>query len=249
MTAGFPTTAGSRSATPAPGRKNTVTGPRGRGSREASWNSAARMSGACASRIAASPCCAMAAPPRVTPHPGTSTTRCASGTPARSAGAARRCHPGRAQDHRAGGAQGTVAVTGNPDLPRSDAASSSHSALTYYGELVRRQWQGCLPDVYQQIRDPGAFFAVLGEVIAQRIDELADYLAGDDPPGEGYLAKVARLTAARDRAKGRVLGEYLLLPPDEDRPVVVDRGHPSWAEVDAEQRERLGDPLSEEGRP
>lgn len=140
-------------------------------------------------------------------------------------------------------------MTGNPDLPRPDAASSSHSALTYYGELVRRQWQGCLPDVYQQIRDPGAFFAVLGEVIAQRIDELADYLAGDDPPGEGYLAKVARLTAARDHAKGRVLGEYLLLPPDEDRPVVVDRGHPSWAEVDAEQRERLGDPPSEEGRP
>lgn len=63
------------------------------------------------------------------------------------------------------------------------------------------------------------------------------------------LAKVARLTAARDHAEGPVLGEYLLLPPDEDRPVVVDRGHPLWAEVDAEQRERLGDPLSEEGRP
>ena len=140
-------------------------------------------------------------------------------------------------------------MTGNPDLPRPDAGSSSHSALTYYGELVRRQWRGCLPDVYQQIRDPGAFFAVLGEVIAQRIDELADYLAGDDPPGEGYLAKVARLTAARDHAEGRVLGEYLLLPSDEDRPVVVDRGHPLWAEVDAEQRERLGDLLSEEGRP
>ena len=140
-------------------------------------------------------------------------------------------------------------MTEDPGLPRPDATSSSHSALTYYGELVRRQWQGRLPDVYQQIRDPGAFFAVLGEVIAQRIDELADHLAGDDPPGEGYLAKVARLTAARDHAKGRVLGEYLLLPSDEDRPVVADRGHPSWAEVDAEQRERRGDPLSEEGRP
>lgn len=140
-------------------------------------------------------------------------------------------------------------MTGHPDLPRPDAASSSHSALNYYGELVRRQWQGCLPDVYQQIRDPGAFFAVLGEVIARRIDELADHRAGDDPPGEGYLARAARLTAARDHAKGQVLSEYLLVPPHEDRPVIVDRGHPSWAEVDAEQRERLGDPLSEEGRP
>ncbi len=121
-------------------------------------------------------------------------------------------------------------MTGNPDLPRSDAAGSSHGALTYYGELLRREWQGCLPGVYQQIRDPDAFFAVLGEVIAQRIDELADHLAGDDPPGEGYLAKVARLTAARDQAKEHVLSGYLLVPPDEDRLVIVDRSHPSWAQ-------------------
>jgi hypothetical protein len=135
------------------------------------------------------------------------------------------------------------------DQPRPDAASGSKSPpLNYYGELTRRQWEGCLPEIYQQIRDPGAFFVVLGEVIAQRIDELADHLAGDDPHGEGYLAKVARLTAAREHSKERVLGEYLLLPPDEDRPVVVDRGHPSWAEADAEQRERLGDPPGEEGR-
>jgi hypothetical protein len=91
-------------------------------------------------------------------------------------------------------------------------------------------------------RDPGAFFTVLGEVIAQRIDEHADYLAGDDQPGEGYLAKVARLTAAREYAQERVLGEYLLLPPDQDWPAVVDRGHPSWAEAGAGHRERLGDP-------
>ncbi len=153
------------------------------------------------------------------------------------------------------------------DLPGPDAVSGGQRPpLTYYGELARRQWEGCLPEIYQQIRDPGAFFAVLGEVIAHRIDELADHLAGDDQHGEGYLAKVARLTAAREHAQQRVLGEYLLLPPapdmpadddkdddelapDEDRPVVVDRGHPSWAEVDAEQRERLGDPPSDQGRP
>ena len=134
------------------------------------------------------------------------------------------------------------------DQPRPDAASGSHSALNHYGELARRQWEGCLPEIYQQVRDPGAFFAVLGEVIAHRIDELADYLAGDDQNDEGYLAKVARLTAARQRAQQRVLGEYLLLPQDEDRPAVLDRSHPSWAEVDAEQRERLGDPPDEDGR-
>ena len=112
------------------------------------------------------------------------------------------------------------------------------------------QWQGRLPDVYQQIRDPGAFFAVLGEVIAQRIDL-------NSPTIWPATTRQARVTSPRSPGspprgttrKGRVLGEYLLLPPDEDRPVVVDRGHPSWAQVDAEQRERLGDPLSEEGRP
>jgi hypothetical protein len=135
------------------------------------------------------------------------------------------------------------------DLPGPDAASGSHNpALNYYGELTRRQWEGCLPEIYQQIRDPGAFFAVLGEVIAQRIDELTDHLAGDDQHGEGYLAKVARLTAARDHAQQRVLGEFLLLPPDEDRPLVADRGHPSWAEADAGQQERPGDPTGEEDR-
>ena len=133
-----------------------------------------------------------------------------------------------------------------PDGTRDGSAEQS-PALNYYGELMRRPWQGCLPDVYQQIRDPSNFFAVLGEVIAQRIDEHIDDLAGDDQHGEGYLAKVARLTAARERAQERVLGEYLLLPPDEGRPVITDRGHPSWAEVNAEQRERLGDPLAREG--
>jgi hypothetical protein len=133
------------------------------------------------------------------------------------------------------------------DQTRPDAADSRPSlALSYYGELARRQWEGCLPDVYDQIRDPGAFFAVLGEVIAQRIDEHADYLAGDDQPGEGYLAKVARLTAARERAKERVLGEYLLLPPDEDQAGVAVRGHPSRVEAGARQRERGDSPAGED---
>jgi hypothetical protein len=102
------------------------------------------------------------------------------------------------------------------DQPRPDTAGTRQDlAHNYYGELTRQQWEGCLPEIYQQIRDPGAFFTVLGEVITQRIDEHADYIAGDDPPGEGYLAKVARLTAARDHAQKQVLSEYLLLPPDE----------------------------------
>ncbi|MBV9448659.1 MAG: hypothetical protein JO345_22455 [Streptosporangiaceae bacterium] len=134
--------------------------------------------------------------------------------------------------------------------------------MNRYGATVMRQWARLLPEVYAEIRNPSVFFGVLGEQIAQRIDELADELAGDDMPGEGYLAKVGRLTAARCRAEEMVMHDYGLLPPDgeddgdEDsvltaageRPVAVDRDHPSWAEVDAEQRERVGDPAAEEGR-
>lgn len=91
--------------------------------------------------------------------------------------------------------------------------------------------------------------------------ELAELLAGDERPGEGYLAKATRLTAARLQAREIISHEYRPPVEDEDdgdedeptptwqRPVVVDRSHPSWAEVDAEQRERIGDPPGEDGRP
>ena len=84
---------------------------------------------------------------------------------------------------------------------------------------------------------------------------LAEELVGDDQPGEGYLAKAGRLTAARLQAEEIINHENgPLTPPREDdededddgelipdveRPVVVDRDHPSWAEVNAEQQERI----------
>jgi hypothetical protein len=78
------------------------------------------------------------------------------------------------------------------------------------------------------------------------------------PPGKGDLAKAGRLTAARHQAQEIISHEYDPPTPedevadDEDDeptpdvewPVVVDRNHPSWAEVDAEQQERANDPES-----
>jgi hypothetical protein len=77
------------------------------------------------------------------------------------------------------------------------------------------------------------------------------------------LAKARRLTAARLQAQEIISGEYG--PPvsedrdaddeygepisDMGRPLVVGRDHPSWAEVDAEQRERIGAPPGEDGSP
>ena len=107
-------------------------------------------------------------------------------------------------------------------------------------------------------RGPGCLLAAIGAV-RPAAGELADDLAGDDRPGEGYLAKAGRLTAARHQAEKIIRHEYGPLPSDDEddsdhedgpipvgeRPIVVDRGHPWWAEVDAEQRERIHDPWTD----
>jgi hypothetical protein len=113
-------------------------------------------------------------------------------------------------------------------------------------------WSG--PPWHAQIEDPDAWLAVIRRQFARQAGELAGDLAGDDRPGEGYLAKAGRLTAARHQAEEIIRHEHGPLPSDrhgdwddEDddvsrfggRPIVVDRNHPSWAEVDAEQQERI----------
>jgi hypothetical protein len=54
-----------------------------------------------------------------------------------------------------------------------------------------RPWFG--PPWYAEIEDPDAWLDAIRRQFAQRAGELAD----DDGPGEGYLAKAGRLTAAR----------------------------------------------------
>jgi len=91
-----------------------------------------------------------------------------------------------------------------------------------YGEMARQHWARWLPARYAAIDDPEAFFANLGNQAGERMRALAYELAGDDQPGEGYLAKVGRLGEARHRAEQIVLGEMILLEPepgaDEDDP-------------------------------
>jgi hypothetical protein len=121
--------------------------------------------------------------------------------------------------------------------------------MNWYGATMRH-WVRFLPEAYAEISDPAYFFDVVGEEIAQEVDAMADELAGDDPPGEGYFAKVGRLTAARWQAEEIVMHEYGMLPPGHDAgeddddapaagegPMVPDHDDPSWAEVDAAQQE------------
>ena len=129
--------------------------------------------------------------------------------------------------------------------------------MNQYGAMARSHWERWLPQRYATITDPDSFFLTLGLETARQIDELATELAGDDQPGEGYLAKAGRLTAARSQAEEIILPQQVLLPPEPatsenpqdndqppgitERPLIIDRSHPLWAEVNAEQQELAQD--------
>jgi hypothetical protein len=129
--------------------------------------------------------------------------------------------------------------------------------MNRYGAMARSHWARWLPQRYAAIEDPGSFFPAIGQEAARQIDELAAELAGDDHPGEGYLVKAGRLTAARSQAEEIILPQQILPPPEPEasqdpqesdlaqgssgRPLVVDRSHPLWAEVNAEQEELAQD--------
>jgi len=128
--------------------------------------------------------------------------------------------------------------------------------MNQYGAMARSHWTRWLPHRYATINDPDSFFSTLGQDTARQIDELTADVAGDDQPGEGYLAKAGRLTAARSQAEEIILPQQVLLPPEPgtnedpeendrpgttERPLIIDRSHPLWAEVNAEQQELAQD--------
>ena len=129
-------------------------------------------------------------------------------------------------------------------------------SMNRYGVMARRHWARWLPEQYAAIGDPESFFTTLGEEVARQIDDLTDELTGETGQGDSYLARVSQLVAARAIAEELILPQRVLpeaeLTADDDQedvkpecgewPVVVDRGYPSWAEVNVEQQERAHDP-------
>jgi hypothetical protein len=133
--------------------------------------------------------------------------------------------------------------------------------MNRYGLIAQRHWARWLPRQYAAISDPDSFFATLGEEVARQIDDLTDELVGEIKQSDSYLAHVGRLFAARAIAEELILPQRVLpeaeLAADNDqgdqeadvklergeRPM-VDRNHPSWTEVNAEQQERANDPES-----
>src|ERR1039458_7290821 len=83
-----------------------------------------------------------------------------------------------------------------------------------YGAMARSRWTPSLPQQSTAISDPGSFFSETGQEAARQIDELTTELAGDSQPGEDYLARAGRLTAARSQAEEIILPQQILPPPD-----------------------------------
>ena len=131
------------------------------------------------------------------------------------------------------------------------------------GEPVRRDGPATLgamaAPAVRGDRRSGEVLHLLGEEATRQIEDLADELAAETGQGDSYLARVGQLLAARALAEELILPQRILpqaeLAADDqhdgqedvepergERPVVVDRGHPSWAEVNAEQHERAHDP-------
>jgi|GEM_PF-1668095 len=129
-----------------------------------------------------------------------------------------------------------------------------YDELPWWCQLL---WPWFGPPWYEQVEDLDAYLAAFLRALTL-LAGLAEELVGDDQPGEGYLAKAGRLTATRHQAEEIINHEYdPLMPEDEgdgdecdeptpggERPVVVDRDHPLWAEVDAEQHERIHGSMS-----
>jgi len=86
--------------------------------------------------------------------------------------------------------------------------------MNHYGAIAQEHWARWLPGQYAAIEDPDSFFEDLGNRASDRITELADEIAGDMPPGEGYLERVARLGQARRAAEEMVLHDMILLEPE-----------------------------------
>src|SRR5207247_498548 len=134
-------------------------------------------------------------------------------------------------------------------------------SVNRYGVMAQRHGARWLPKQHAAISDPESFFTTLGDEVARQIDDLTDELAGEIKQSDSYLAHVGRLFAARAIAEELILPQQVLpeaeLAADDDqddqedvkpergeRPMVVDRNHPSWMEVNAEQQERANDPGS-----
>jgi hypothetical protein len=113
-----------------------------------------------------------------------------------------------------------------------------------------------LPQRYATISDPDSFFSTLGQGDGAADRRPGHGTGGRRPAGEDYLAKAVNSARPQPGGGDHPAPQILLAPepetsedPEEtgpsaasgERPLVIDRSHPLWAEVNAEQQELAQD--------
>ncbi len=89
-----------------------------------------------------------------------------------------------------------------------------YDELPWWCQLL---WPWFGPPWYEQVDDLDTFLIMYWCALRLSAAELAELLAGDDPQGEGYLAKAGRLIAARHQAEEIIRYEYgPPIPEDEE---------------------------------
>lgn len=81
--------------------------------------------------------------------------------------------------------------------------------MNKYAAQAQRYWEAHRPAEYAQMADRDQFFTRLGEQISYQVAELARELEGNPRAGESYVAKVGRLSNAKQAAEEQVLRETL----------------------------------------
>ena len=92
-------------------------------------------------------------------------------------------------------------------------SSKPYDELPWWCQLLR-PWFG--PPWYEQAGDLDAYLDAFRRALTLQAGELAGELAGDDQPGEGYLARAGRLIAARHQAEELIRHQYGPLRPDDE---------------------------------
>jgi hypothetical protein len=99
-----------------------------------------------------------------------------------------------------------------------------YDELPWWCQLLR-PWFG--PPWHEQAGDLDTYLAMYWCALHLPAAGLAGLLAGDDPPGEGYLARAGRLIAARSQVRPVPPQD----PPARPDSTVSGNGHPGEGEA------------------
>lgn len=81
-----------------------------------------------------------------------------------------------------------------------------------YATLARQEWSEHLPRVVEQMDNPRAFFASLGEQVSVRLGQMYEQMSRQVPSNLPYLERVGQLKTIRKQAEELVLQEVIFDP-------------------------------------